>query len=86
MDVRDIEYLLTISAAHVAGIYLRQMQHSYPHHPMSGWTLQHQLEAVYAYLACELDFPLDTFNVTSSSDLEIKNAVAQFERYPIAHE
>jgi hypothetical protein len=32
-----------------------------------------------------LDFPLDTFNVNSASDLEIKNAVAEFERYPIAH-
>lgn len=84
IDIRDIEYLFRISAAHVAGIYLRQMQHSYPHHAMSGWSLQHQMEAVYAFLACELDFQLDTITANSASDLEIKHAVAEFESYPIA--
>lgn len=86
MEVRELEHLMTISAAHMAAVYLRQMQHSYPHHPMSGWSLQHQLEAVYSFLACEVYSPLSGVNVNFASDLEVKHVVAQFKEYPIANE
>lgn len=86
MDTRNMEHLFTISAAHVTAIYLRQLHYSYPDHPISDWPLQHQMEAVYAFLACELDFPFDSFNVNTATDLEIKTAAEEFTRYPIARE
>ncbi len=83
MEPQEIEHLATISGAHAAGLYLRQVQHSYPHNAMSGWSLKHQLEAIYALIACEVECPLGPFTVNFASDLEVQHVVAEFKEYPV---
>ncbi len=91
-DIETIEGVYwhdpTIRGAIAAALVTRQLQHSNPCNPLSGWDLEHQLRAVYSLIACTYDnyFGIANVGINFGSDLPISHVAKMFHDCPVTRE